>query len=133
MSDERALDPTAKIAIEQLLRQMNDAWGKALVRRDAETLEQIMADDFFFAYPMEGDDKSQLIGDIVGGNIRVEYLNRENVTVRIWGDTAVVTGKDSARWYYQGRDFSGHYKIIQIYSHRNGRWQLCSVQSCPID
>ena len=132
MSDERAPDPTAKIDIEQLLRQMNDAWGKALVRRDAETLEEIMADDFFFAYPMEGDDKSQFIGDIVGGNIRVEYLNRENVTVRIWGDTAVVTGKDSARWYYQGRDFSGHYKIIQIYCHRNGRWQLCSVQSCPI-
>lgn len=133
MSDERPADPTAKIEIEQLLRELNDDWAKALVRGDVETLDRILADDFFFAYPMEGDDKAQFIGDIMAGNIRVEYLNRENVSVRIWGDTAVITGKDSAKWYYQGHDFSGHYKIIHVYCHRNNRWQLCSVQACPID
>src|SRR2546428_9641244 len=93
--------------VEQLLRQLNDEWVKALVRGDGETLERIMADDFFFAYPMEGDDKSQFIGDVVSGDIKVEYLNRENVSVCIWGNTAVLTGKDSAKWYYKGRDFSG--------------------------
>jgi ketosteroid isomerase-like protein len=132
MSDERPADPTSKIEIEQLLRELNDEWAKALVRGDVETLDRILADDFFFAYPMEGDDKAQFIGDIMAGNIRVEYLNRENVSVRIWGDTAVITAKDSAKWYYQGHDFSGHYKIIHVYSHRNNRWQLCSVQACPI-
>lgn len=132
MPDQPAAVPTSKIEIEQILREMTDDWGKALVRADGETLERIMAEDFFFAYPMEGDDKSTFIGDIVEGTIRVEYLNRENISVRIWGETAVVTGKDSARWFYRGRDFSGHYKIIHIYCHRKGQWQLCSVQSCPI-
>ena len=132
MPDQPATDPTSKIGIEQLLREMTDDWGKALVRADGETLERIMADDFVFAYPMEGDDKSTFIGDVVGGTIRVEFLSRENMSVRIWGETAVVTGKDSAKWFYGGRDFSGHYKVIHIYSHRKGQWQLCSVQSCPI-
>ena len=72
-----------RVEIEQHLRQMNDEWVKALVRGDGETLKRIMADDFFFAYPMEGDDKAQFIGDVTSGVIRVEYLNRENVTVRI--------------------------------------------------
>ena len=129
---EEVPDPSSKIEIEQLLRQMNDEWVKALVRGDGPTLDRIMADDFFFAYPMEGDDKAQFIGDVMSGNIRVEYLNRENVSVRIWGDTAALTGRDSAKWYYGGRDFSGHYKIIYIYSHRDGQWQLVSVQACPI-
>jgi ketosteroid isomerase-like protein len=132
MSDEPSPDPSSKIEIEQLLREMNDEWVKALVRGDCETLDRIMADDFFFAYPFEGDDKAQFINDVASGVVCVEYLNRENVGVRIWGDTAVLTGKDSARWYYQGRNFSGHYKIIHIYSHRNSRWQLVSVQACPI-
>jgi ketosteroid isomerase-like protein len=132
MSPESPVDPTSKIEIEQLLREMNDEWVKALVRGDGETLERIMAEDFFFAYPMEGDDKAQFVGDVVAGNIRVEYLNRENVSVRVWGDTAILTAKDSARWYYQGRDFSGHYKIIHVYSHRAGQWKLVSVQACPI-
>jgi ketosteroid isomerase-like protein len=121
-----------RLEIEQELRQMNDEWVKALVRGDSETLDRIMAEDFFFAYPMEGDDKTQFIGDVTSGEVRVEYLNRENVTVRIWGHTAVVTARDEAKWFYQGRDFSGHYKIMHVYSQRDGHWQLVSVQACPI-
>jgi ketosteroid isomerase-like protein len=122
----------SKLEIEQELRQMNDDWVKALVRADRVTLDRIMADDFCFAYPMEGDDKAQFIGDVVSGDVLVESLTRENVSVRIWGDTAVLTGKDSASWSYKGRDFSGHYKIVHIYSRRNNNWQLVSVQACPI-
>jgi ketosteroid isomerase-like protein len=121
-----------KIEVEQELRQMNDEWVKALVRGDGPTLDRIMAEDFFFAYPMEGDDKAQFISDVTSGNVRVEFLNRDNVSVRVWGSTAVLTAKDSAKWFYGGRDFSGHYKIIHVYSQRDGRWQLVSVQACPI-
>ena len=121
-----------RIETERELRQMNDEWVKALVRGDADTLNRIMAEDFFFAYPMEGDDRSTFIHDVVSGAIRVEQLLRENVAVRIWENTAVLTAKDSARWFYNGRDFSGHYKIIHIYSLREGGWQLVSVQACPI-
>jgi len=121
-----------KIEVEQELRQMNDEWVKALVRGDGATLDRIMAEDFFFAYPMEGDNKAQFISDVTSGNVHVEFLNRENVSVRVWGSTAVLTAKDSAKWSYGGRDFSGHYKIIHVYSNRDGRWQLVSVQACPI-
>ena len=121
-----------KIEVEQELRQMNDEWVKALVRGDGPTLDRIMAEDFFFAYPMEGDDKAQFISDVTSSNVHVEFLNRENVSVRVWGSTAVLTAKDSAKWFYGGRDFSGHYKIIHVYSQRDGRWQLVSVQACPI-
>jgi hypothetical protein len=130
MTDESSAP--SKIDTEQLLRQMNDEWVKALVRSDGETLDRIMAADFFFAYPFEGDDKEQFISDVASGEVKVEYLNRENVSVRVWGNTAVLTGKDSARWSYKGHDYSGHYKIIHVYSLRNETWQLVSVQACPI-
>lgn len=122
----------AHIEIEQRLRQMNDEWVKALVRRDVETLKRVMADDFVFTYPLDGDDRDQFISDVVSGNLFVEYLNRESVTVRIWGETAMVTGRDSVKWVYQGRPFEGHYKIINVYSFRAGRWQMVAVQACPI-
>ena len=121
-----------RIEIEQHLRQMNDEWVKALVRGDGETLNRIMADDFYFAYPLEGDDKTQFIDDVTSGVIRVEYINRENVTVRIWGNTAVLSAHDAAKWFYQGRDFSGHYKIVHIYARRDDKWQLVAMQACPI-
>jgi ketosteroid isomerase-like protein len=132
MPSEQHAHELSRIETEQALRQMNDEWIKALVRADAVTLDRIMADDFLFAYPMEGDDKAQFIGDVVSGDVKVEFLSRDNVRVRIWGTTAVLTGKDSATWSYKGRDFSGHYKIINVYSMRDDRWQLVSVQACPI-
>jgi len=130
MSDESS--QPSKIETEQLLREMTDEWAKALVRGDCGALSRIMAEDFFFAYPFEGDDKEQFIDDVTSGEVRVEYLNRENVSVRIWGNTAVATGKDSARWFYKGHDYSGHYKIMHVYSLRNEAWHLVSVQACPI-
>ena len=122
----------SRVQTEQLLREMNDEWVKALVRRDGETLDRIMADDFCFAYPFEGDDKTQFIGDVVSGDVLVEQVTRENVNVRIWENTAAVMAKDSARWFYQGRDFSGHYKVIHVYAYRQNNWQLVCVQACPI-
>ena len=132
MPDEQSPEPGSRLQTEQLLRQMNDEWVKALVRGDGETLDRIMAEDFLFAYPFEGDDKGQFISEVSSGDVRVEFITRENTSVRIWGSTAVLTGRDSAKWYYQGRDFSGHYKIIHVYANRDGRWQLVSVQACPI-
>jgi ketosteroid isomerase-like protein len=129
--DSASVKP-AHLEMEQHLRQMNDEWVKALVRRDAETLKRVMADDFVFTYPLEGDDRDQFISDIVSGALFVEYLNREQVTVRIWGETAMVTGRDSVKWVYQGRPFQGQYKIINVYSLRDGQWQMVAVQACPI-
>jgi len=120
------------VEIEQHLRQLNDEWVKALMRGDVETLSRIMADDFIFAYPLEGDDKAQFIADVTARELKVEHLSRAQVSVRVFGATAVLTARDSATWLYHGRELSGQYKIIQIYSERDGRWQLCALQACPL-
>ncbi|HXL80224.1 MAG TPA: nuclear transport factor 2 family protein, partial [Pyrinomonadaceae bacterium] len=127
MSDES--HSLSKAETEELLLQMTDEWAKALVRGDGDALGQIMADDFYFAYPFEGDGKEQFIDDVTSGEVKVEHLSRENVNVHVWGDAAVLTGKDSARWFYKGHDYSGHYKVMHVYSLRNEKWQLVSVQA----
>jgi ketosteroid isomerase-like protein len=120
------------IDTEQLVRQLNDEWVKALVRQDGQTLDRIMADDFFFTYPLEGDDKAQFISDVTSGHLKIEHISREQVNVRVFGSTAVLTARDSATWLYNGRELSGQYKIIKVFSEREGRWQLCAIQACPM-
>lgn len=130
--DGQALAPHSTIEIEQHVRQLNDEWVKAVMRRDSETLNRIMADDFFFTYPLEGDDKTQFIADVTSGDLKVEHIRREQVSVRVFGSTAVLTARDSATWLYHGRELSGQYKIIMVYTERDGRWQLCAFQACPM-
>ena len=118
--------------VEQYVRQLNDDWVKAVLRRDGESLDRIMAEDFFFTYPLEGDDKAQFIADVTSGDLKIEHISREQVNVRVFGSTAVLTARDSATWLYHGRELSGQYKIIMVYIERAGRWQLCAVQACPM-
>jgi ketosteroid isomerase-like protein len=122
----------AAIEVERQLLQLNDEWVKAVMRGDRETLNRVMADDFFFTYPLEGDDKAQFIADVTSGNLKIEHIRREQVSVRVFGSTAVLTARDSATWLYHGRELSGQYKIIMVYAERDGRWQLCAFQACPM-
>ena len=120
------------IDVEQHVRQLNDDWVKAMMRGDGETLDRIMADDFFFTYPLEGDDKAQFIADVTSGDLKIEHITREQISVRVFGSTAVLTARDSATWLYHGRELSGQYKVIKVFAERSGRWQLCAIQACPM-
>jgi ketosteroid isomerase-like protein len=120
------------IEVEQHLRQLNDDWVKALVRGDAETLDQVMASDFYFTYPLEGDDKESFISDLTSGELKIEHFGRSHVSVRIFGQTAVLTARDSATWMYHGRELDGQYKVLIVFAERDGRWQMCAIQACPM-
>ena len=120
------------IEVEQLVRQLNDDWVKAMMRGDARQLERVMAEDFYFTYPLEGDDKAQFIADVTSGDLKIAHITREQINVRVFGNTAVLTARDSATWLYHGRELSGHYKILSVFTERDGRWQLCAVQACPM-
>jgi ketosteroid isomerase-like protein len=132
MSNAQPAEHLSNVETEQLLRQMNDEWVKALVRRDEATLERLMSEDFFFTYPLEGDDRTQFISDVTSGDLIVEHITRHQLGVRVFGSTAVLTSRDSAKWIYRGREIEGQYKVIQVYSQRDNRWQLVAVQACPI-
>src|SRR4051812_6402993 len=120
------------IEVEQHIRQLNDEWVKAIVRADAEALERIMSEDFYFTYPLEGDDKAQFISDVTAGDLKIKHMTREQLNVRVFGATAVLTARDSATWLYHGRELAGQYKILSVFSEREGLWQLCAIQACPM-
>jgi ketosteroid isomerase-like protein len=130
--NESATANQANIEVERLLRQLNDDWVKAVVRGDGEVLSRIMAEDFFFTYPLEGDEKAQFIADVTSGDLKIEHISREQLSVKIFGSTAVLAARDSATWLYHGRELSGQYRVILVYSKREERWQLCAVQACPM-
>ena len=127
--DSRSLP---RVTVGQELRRMNDEWVQAFLRRDTDSLDRIMASDFVFIYPLDGDGKDRFIADVQSGDLIVESLVRDNVDIRIYGNTAVVSGIDNAKWRYKGHQILGYYQIINVYARRQGEWQLVTIQACPI-
>ena len=97
MDNPTPTDEHGALEPEQHVRQLNDEWVKAMVRRDSATLDRIMAEDFIFTYPLEGDDKEDFIGEVTSGNLKIEHLSREHISVRVFGPTAILTALDAER------------------------------------
>jgi ketosteroid isomerase-like protein len=126
--EQRAAD---NFQVAQTVRHLNDEWVRAFVGRDTKTLERIMAEDCVFTYPLEGDDRAQFIADIEAGELIGEELIRDHISVRVYGQTAVLTCRDTCRWRYKGRIIEGQYSTINVYAARGGSWQIVTVQACP--
>jgi ketosteroid isomerase-like protein len=115
---------------ERELRLANDEWARALAARDELALGRIMADDFVLAYPFEGDDKGQFIANVVAGELTVESLEARDATVRVSGPTGLVFGSETANWSYRGRNLSGKYRFLRVYTRQQDRWQIVALHLC---
>src|SRR5271169_6549144 len=79
---------------QKTVAALDSQYQAAVKANDATTMEGILADDFIL---VEGDGtvttKSDLLNEAKSGRVHYEHQEDLEQTVRVWGDTAVVTGK----------------------------------------
>ena len=121
------------IQVEQKLRRMNEEWIEAVINKDASTLDRLMDERCLFTEALAGDDKAQFIADIESGDLEVNSLVRDNVEVRVYGSTAVMTALDATDWKYKGRHIKGYYRVVNVYAERGGVWQIVAIQASHIE
>ena len=78
---------------------LEEAWVNAIIQKNVDVLDRVMADDFVGVSPNgEPYDKQEAIEDIRSGLYAVERMDLENVKVRVLGDLAIdlheVTGRE---------------------------------------
>jgi hypothetical protein len=66
-------------------------------------------------------DKAESLTAIETSEVLFESTESDNVTVRINGDTAVVTGRSTFR--YKGWSMSGRYQYTDVLVKRRGSWK----------
>ena len=48
--------------------------------------------------------------------------------MRVYGDTAVITGRVTLKGKYSGKEASGLYRSISVWVNQRGRWRLVANQ-----
>jgi ketosteroid isomerase-like protein len=115
---------------EQELIALETAWDDAVAAKDRATLERIVADDFV-VIGADGTvaDKRQMIESIMTPELTIEPFKTEDVLVRVYGNTAVLTGRFSQRGTYKGQSFEVSSRYTDVYVKTNGRWRAVSAHA----
>ncbi|HUS07267.1 MAG TPA: nuclear transport factor 2 family protein [Bryobacteraceae bacterium] len=102
-------------------------WTTAAVKQDAEGLKRYLADDLQYAHAGgHRQNKEEYISAVTKGPAKYESLTFSDVTVRFYGNAAVLTGFVDVKM--PGQD-SFRVRTLQVYTERDGHWQMAAHQS----
>ncbi len=127
-----SLSPAAADAspeAERELRTANEEYDAAIMRADVAALERIFAEEFIYTNPQcEVLNKQQQIAVLSSGDLKLEDAKSDDVRVRIYGETAVMTGHFTARASRDGKPMKIDERYTAVWVRRDGRWQLVAEQ-----
>jgi ketosteroid isomerase-like protein len=115
---------------EQEVRQMIEKYRTAILQRDIATLEKIWADDYVFVNAA-GDvlTKPERLANIKSGATTLDSIKEEeNVTIRVYQNSAVTTSRVTLKGQYSGQPVSGEYRSTLVWIKNPEGWQLVSNQ-----
>ena len=99
---------------------------EAMTKGDIQALEEILADDLIYTHTTARiDTKASFIDAISSGRSNYRSVERKDVKVRQFGDSAVVTGH--AKIHVGDNKFEA--RFIDVYAKRDGTWQMVAWQS----
>ena len=131
-SDKQSPANTANA--EQEIRTLNQEYDKAIVGQDEAAYERLYADKArIIEIGGKVFDKQAMIERAKGNETTFEVGQSDEVDVRVFGETAVVTGRWTQKSVTKGVPFSGTLRYTTVYAKLNGKWQIVSDQVTPIE
>lgn len=129
-----AAPPPADPAADRAwLEKQGVGWDEAIVRKDLAAISANMGEDFR-QIRSNGTvvDKATFLRDITSPELTIEPYTVEDFDVRFYGDVALLSGHTRMKGSYKGSPFATHYRYVDIYARRDGKWQVVSVQITTI-
>jgi ketosteroid isomerase-like protein len=130
------LHPAASAPIDsKSIQELEDQFKEAVLAGDVATFEQLCADDFTHT-SQDGSFRTRaewLKGRVQGKSSYISY-SVDDLQVRIYGETAVVTGLLKPSWRESdGTVASGRFRFLRVWVKRDERWQAVAFQSTRIN
>jgi ketosteroid isomerase-like protein len=127
---------------EREIRDLEAQLARAVLHPDRALYERVLADDFthtshsgVFKTRAEwlAEDKFGGKTDPRPGRTTYDAFDVDDLAVRVYGDTAVVTGHSTPRGRdAKGEPIRGQYRFLRVWVKRQGRWQAVAFQGTRI-
>jgi uncharacterized protein (TIGR02246 family) len=119
----------ARTMSEQEVLDLVQQWATAELKEDADTLGELLAEDFNGIGPLGFVlTKQQWTGRYRGGDLHNTAFDVVDAQVRLYGDTAVVVGVQKQETSFQGHDTGGEFRLTLVAVRRDGGWSVANIQ-----
>jgi ketosteroid isomerase-like protein len=109
---------------EEKLLKLEKEFAEAIVRNDLEGIGRRVADDWIIIDPDGGIvDRTRFFEVIESGALTHEMMESEDLRVRVYGNSAVVTGITRTKGKFMGEEFSTQERATDVFVKRDGGWQ----------
>jgi ketosteroid isomerase-like protein len=112
------------VTSEQELLKVEKEFAKAIVKNDLEGIERLVAVDWIIVGP-DGEivERARFFEVIKSGAMTHDAMESEDFRIRVYGDSAVVTGITRTKGKFMGQEFSTKERATDVFVKRDGRWQ----------
>ena len=123
----------SSVSTEEQIKSIEEERNRAILSGDAATLDRMTADDYTFI-TLRGElrTKAEIVKGFQSGAFKYESRTISELKVRVYGDTAIVTGRSTQKGEENGKDYSGDYRFTRVYIRDKGRWMTVALQTTPI-
>ena len=110
---------------ERAVRQQDQERIRAQIAADTIALRRIYADDFLGIGPTGVvRNKAEVIADFTTHALTYQSITTVEVRVRVYGNTAVETGRSTMVGQDKGKDVPRENRFTRVWVMTDGRWQL---------
>lgn len=121
-----------KTAVDPLAAEQQ--FFTSLISADLHALEQIFAKDFLLIDEMSGSEvtRDAFMDVLRSGMLKFETIEAMEKRVRLYDNTAIVTGRTHMSGHLNGQSFALTSRYTHVYVEHHGRWQLVSAQGTQV-
>ncbi|KRG61735.1 hypothetical protein ABB26_18130 [Stenotrophomonas humi] len=112
------------------LEQADTDWNRLRLHGDAQALAPLLADDWLLTHS-DGriQHKADYLQELATRQRRNTRIDNEDVQVRRYGDTAVITGTSVQAAVSDGKPWEGRFRFTRVWVQRDGHWQMVASHS----
>ncbi len=125
-----AADHSDDVSVRQVIASLDSAWN----RKDTLGVSQLMAPSYVYFSSRGGiTQRREMLANLAAPHYRIEYADRSELEVHLFGASAVVSSRWRGRGVWQGKDFTDDQRCSLALGWNSAGWRIMSEHCTQIE
>jgi ketosteroid isomerase-like protein len=115
--------------MEKEVLKVEKGFADAIAKNDSESIERFVTDDWIIINSDGGIiEKERFMEVIKSGALTHEMMQSDDIRVRVYGDSAVVSALTRSKGKFMEQEFTTHERSTDVFVRHDGQWRCVLTQ-----